>query len=531
VAFATPGKKIFIPITETLRPAPAINESLTIANHRKPRELGGFGTMAAGPAVGNSIGKDDVERPAVADGASSRRRLSSQETILLRVALGIALIAAAISITARLAAVWPTLAPLIAITLFIFGLGGVAGAFVTSLRTAPADAGKGARTDIGLIPAQMTRLLDGLPIGIAIWDDKDRLVAATRTYTESLELAPPDVLIGSRRTSIRAVGGRALENVLATGDILSPKGRFDARRRTLPGGGMIEIVTELSGKAISREALNDAEQRIRELVGEVSRLSIQTEDLQAENGALEQMLIEERARTDAAIRARSEFLAHMSHEFRTPLNAILGFADMMRSGIFGPLGHEKYEEYATDIHVSGQQLLDMVTDILDVSQIQSGDVPIERQRIDLQKEIADCLSMLRPRIFASGIALAELVDGLPSVYADPVAVRQILLHILSNAMKFTPTGGRISVKADVAEDTVTIIIDDTGIGISPTIMEKIDQPFASLERDALISGDEGSGLGVGLSVSRALVRLNGGALTIESEEGFGTTVRITLPRK
>jgi len=221
----------------------------------------------------------------------------------------------------------------------------------------------------------------------------------------------------------------------------------------------------------------------------------------------------------------------MSHELRTPLNAILGFADMMRSAVFGPLGHEKYSEYASDIHTSGEQLLAMITDILDVSQIQSGDVPIERQRIDLGKTITDCLTLLRPRIFASGIALTEIIDALPSVYADPLAVRQILLHILSNAMKFTPSGGRISIKAEIEKERVTLIIDDTGIGISPEIMERIDQPFSALDQDALISGDEGAGLGVGLSVSRALARLNGGAIALESEEGYGTTVRITLPRR
>ena len=485
--------------------------------------------MTAGPAVDSNIGKTGIERPASAADGRPRRQLSRQESILLRIALGIALIAAAISIVARLAVIWPTLAPLIAITLFIFGLGGVAGAAVTALRAAPQHA-VGMRDSADILPLRLISLLDGLSLGIAVWDTQDKLLAANRTYTEYLELSPPDIITGSRRRDIRAVGGRALENVLAAGDILSPKGRFATRRNPLPGGKTIEIITELSGKAATREAVYSAEARIRELLGEISRLSIQTEDLQNEIGALETALAAEKTRTDEAIRTRSDFLAHMSHEFRTPLNAILGFADMMRSGIFGPLGHEKYEEYATDIHLSGQQLLDMINDILDVAQIQSGEVPIERQRIDLQKEIASCLSLLRPRIFASGIALTEIIDGLPNVYADPVAVRQILLHILSNAMKFTPTGGRISLKADITDDAVTLIIDDTGIGIAPKIMEKIDEPFSALERDALISGDEGEGLGVGLSVSRALARLNGGALSIESEEGFGTTVRFALPR-
>jgi len=525
VAFAAPGKKIFIPLTETLHRRLSVNESLTIENHRKPRELGGFVTMATGPAVNTSIGANGIERPVTA-AEKPRRRLTRQESILLRIALATAVLAAIISIVARLAGEWPTLAPIIAIALFIFGVGSIVGAAMMALSVAPLE-----NTIDDAISTQLTDVIDASPLGIAIWDARGRLSIANSSYSEFLELAAPDVIIGSARDSIRAIGGRALESVLATGTIISPRGRFIAERGELADGGTIEIIADVSDIAAAPDAAKETETRLRHLMGEVSRLSILNDDLQGEVMALESRIAEERSRAEAAVSAKSDFLSHMSHELRTPLNAIIGFTDMMQSGIFGPLGHEKYGEYVSDIHASGQQLLDKITDILDVSQIQSGDIPIERQRINLEDEIAGCLSMLRPRIFASGIALTEIIDDLPTVYADPMAVRQILLHILSNAMKFTPTGGRISLRAKVNDEDVTIVIDDTGIGITPEIMEKIDQPFSALERDALISGDEGAGLGVGLSVSRALARLNGGALSIESEEGFGTTVRIALPRR
>lgn len=394
--------------------------------------------MAAGPAVTKGIGRHGTEHPAT--GGPARRRFTPQESILLRAALGIAMLAAAISIIARIAPLWPTLTPVIAIALFLFGIGGILGA------------------------------------------------ASHAIFRAGLASAPATPVIPE--TGIDAASAAPISSIDA-----------------------------------------ETEEDIRQLAREISRLSLQNEGLQEEIAVLDRDIIEERKSAEAARQAKSEFLGHMTHELRTPLNAIMGFADMMRSGVFGPLGHEKYREYADDIHASGEELLGLITDILEISQVQAGEVPIERQRINLEKTIDDCLSMLRPRIFSTGIALTELIDDLPTVYADPVAVRQILLHILSNAMKFTPTGGRISIQADVDEAAVTLIIDDTGIGISPEIMEGIDQPFASLDQDSLISGDEGAGLGVGISVSRALARLNGGSLSIESEEGYGTTVRITLPRR
>ena len=487
--------------------------------------------MSAGPTITKTIGQKGLERGVAGQTVPSPpSRLSRRETILLRTALGIALLAAGISILARIAPTSPTAASILAVGLFIFGIGGILGAGINAMMRPAIAAANGQSLALA---DSLAAILDAAPIGIAVWDAQDNLVQVNPAYTDYLELATPDIIIGSPRTKIRAMGGRALEGIIRPDlhEVRNNRGRFSLERIAAPDGTTIEILNETSQREDNSEAATEAEARIRHLIGEVSRLSILNEDLQNEIGTLEGTINLERTRANTATQAKSEFLSHMSHELRTPLNAILGFADMMRSGVFGPLGHEKYNEYADDIHTSGKQLLAMITDILDVSQIQSGDVPIERQRIDLEKTITDCLTLLRPRIFASGIALTEILDGLPSVYADPLAVRQILLHILSNAMKFTPTGGRISIKAEIEEECVTLIIDDTGIGISPEILERIDQPFSALEQDALISGDEGAGLGVGLSVSRALARLNGGAIVLESEEGYGTTVRITLPRR
>jgi len=487
--------------------------------------------MAAGPAVTAPIGKNEIERGAISAAAgASRAGLTRKENSLLRTALLIALLAAVISIIARLAPQWPVAAPIIATTIFFAGIGGIGIIAMTgALRSASAT-----RAATLHMPVSIAAAMESLPFGIALWDRHHRLIQANTTYTELLELAPPGIIIGSPRSQIAAIGERALDDILSAEQIQSRHGICQVERTAATNGGIIEIIRPIGAQGAGIDANSEISREIternRHLIGEISRLSILNDGLQGEIGELETKLASAQNQVQATAAEKTEFLSHMSHELRTPLNAILGFSDMMRSGIFGPLGHEKYDEYAIDIHTSGEQLLNMITDILDVSQIQSGEVPIERQNIQLQDTVTNCLAMLRPRIFASGIALTELIDGLPTVYADPIAVRQILLHIISNAMKFTPTGGRICIKADVQEKVVTLIIDDTGIGISPQIMETIDQPFAALGQDAMITGDEATGLGVGLSVSRALARLNGGALSIESEEGFGTTVRITLPR-
>ncbi len=481
--------------------------------------------MAAGPAVTRSNGIDRTDETAVRKAAAPRALLSQQEGILLRTALGIALLAAVISIVARMAASWPIAAPIAATGLLIVGLGAIAYAALGALTRV----GQKAQAKAAATPISLTGILDELPVGIAVWDRRGTLIQANRPYTDYFELAPPDVITGSPRTSIRAKGGRVLDEIITEQE--TGNSQLLIERRVVANGTIIETLTAATFTAEPERIDAEREAHIRELIAEISRLTTHNDELLSENSRLEADMTEAHEAVAAATRTKSEFLSHMSHELRTPLNAILGFTGMMRGHVFGPLGHEKYEEYVDDIHESGEQLSGLISDILDVSQIQAGEVPIERHRIDLEKTLASCLTLLRSRIFAAGIALTELIDDLPTVYADPIAVRQILLHILSNAMKFTLPGGRISIKADVNQDFVTLIIDDTGCGIAPEVMERIDQPFSSVGHDALISGNEGVGLGVGISVSRSLARLNGGDISIESEQGYGTTVRITLPRR
>lgn len=232
-------------------------------------------------------------------------------------------------------------------------------------------------------------------------------------------------------------------------------------------------------------------------------------------------------RAESANKAKSRFLANMSHELRTPLNAVIGFTDMMRQRTFGPLGNERYEEYATLIYDSGQLLLDLISDMLDMAKIEAGRLELNFENVDFNGTIEDSVRMLRDRAENSGLELNVSLPKEPLfVRADKRAVKQILLNLLSNAIKFTPAGGSIGVGVRAENGFATISVCDTGIGISASDLDRLGNPFEQVNSDPMLSK---GGPGLGLALVRAMVEKHGGSLTIQSEEGVGTEVRATFP--
>ncbi|HTP84707.1 MAG TPA: ATP-binding protein [Alphaproteobacteria bacterium] len=239
-------------------------------------------------------------------------------------------------------------------------------------------------------------------------------------------------------------------------------------------------------------------------------------------------LIESRNEADAANRAKSEFLANMSHELRTPLNAIIGFSDFMASGGLGPAGSPKYLEYARDINSSGRHLLDMISEVLDMSKIEAGQYELVLEDVDLSETVEFCVRLVAGRATAGQISLVNLVGTeLPKVRADARALRQILLNLLSNAVKFTPAGGRVTVSATAAgPHDIRLTVSDTGVGISADDLKRVGEPFRQLGR-TLTKPQEGTGLG--LAITKRLAEMHGGKLEFESAPGRGTAVLVTLP--
>jgi signal transduction histidine kinase len=229
----------------------------------------------------------------------------------------------------------------------------------------------------------------------------------------------------------------------------------------------------------------------------------------------------------AADRAKSAFLATVSHELRTPLNAIIGFSEMLTLELFGPLGHRRYRDYAVDIHHSGVHLLEVINDILDLSRIDAGDTRLDEENVDLRKLIGQSLKMIRPQALAAGVELvAEVEATLPVMRADPRRLKQALINLLGNAVKFTPAKGRITVAARETTLAVELSVADTGIGIAGEDISRALERFGQV--DSRLSRKY-EGVGLGLPLARQFVELHGGMLTLHSTVNIGTTVRITLP--
>lgn len=231
---------------------------------------------------------------------------------------------------------------------------------------------------------------------------------------------------------------------------------------------------------------------------------------------------------DAANRAKSDFLAHMSHELRTPLNAIIGFSQVLKERVFGDLGNAKYDEYAGDIASSGQHLLALINDILDISRIEADQASVEEEPIRIRALVENAVKIVRALAEQKSLVVnRDVADGLPDLLADERMMRQTLINLLGNAVKFTPKGGIISVQAKRTNDGgLCLQVQDNGIGIPEEDMTRVFEPFGQV-RDQLKRNHEGYGLG--LSLSQKFVALNGGELTLESSVNEGTTVSLTFP--
>ncbi len=241
---------------------------------------------------------------------------------------------------------------------------------------------------------------------------------------------------------------------------------------------------------------------------------------------------QQRALIDAerANQAKSEFLTTMSHELRTPLNAILGFADILRQQYLGPIGENRYIEYASDIETSGQHLLDLVNDLLDLAKIESGKHELRKEAVPVGDIVVECAHIIAKHADLKEIEITTKVsDGLADLDADRRAAKQILLNLLSNAVKFTPKGGNVAVTVEACECGNAIRVIDNGLGIPADSIPGLTDPFERAAPNPYVTHVTQEGTGLGLSITKSLVELHNGKFGIESEIGNGTTVTVELP--
>jgi signal transduction histidine kinase len=286
-------------------------------------------------------------------------------------------------------------------------------------------------------------------------------------------------------------------------------------------GDLDEINTRLQNQYEELDATR------HELVVARDQLERRVEERTAELRATNEQLRAAKEKAEFADRTKAEFLANMSHELRTPLNAIIGFAEVMGQALMGPLD-AKYRDYASEIHGAGRHLLDIINDILDLSKIEAGRLELREETLELREVVAACRRVVSPRAETAGVTLSfDLRPGLPLVRADELRLKQIVLNVLTNAVKFTPAGGTVSLSAAAdAAGGVVIAIRDTGIGMKPEDIAVALEPFRQIDSQ-LSRRYEGTGLG--LPLVKRLSELHGGRLDIESAPGQGTTVSISLP--
>ncbi len=235
-----------------------------------------------------------------------------------------------------------------------------------------------------------------------------------------------------------------------------------------------------------------------------------------------------KVQAETANRAKSEFLANMSHELRTPLNAIIGFSELMKIEALGPIGNSKYREYAIDINDSGLHLLALINDILDLSKIEAEKEDLNEENLNIPELIRSVRTLMKGWADSKGIKLdIDTAEGLPALHADERRLKQILVNILSNAMKFTEAGGRVTWKTWYGDDSGFVFqIADTGIGIALDDIPKMLAPFGQIEG---VYNRKHQGTGLGLPLTKSVVELHGGCLDLQSELGVGTTVTVRFP--
>ena len=373
--------------------------------------------------------------------------------------------------------------------------------------------------------------IETIPEAFVLWDADNRLALCNSNFQALHKLPDTAIIAGTSYESIVAAGSRPIVRRRTTSANHAPPGAqtFEAQledgrwltisERRTKDGGYVSVGTDITPLKMHEEKLTDSEKRLRASVAELQASQRTLADLATKYAA-------EKTRAEEANAAKSKFLANMSHELRTPLNAIIGFSEIMEAGMFGPLGAEKYREYCRDIHQSGQFLLDVINDVLDMSKIEAGRIKLTPETIVLDQLLSEAVRVVSSRAEDKRLTVSAEIEGDLRFDADRRAVKQVALNLLTNAVKFTPAGGTVSVRGRRRGDAIMFAIGDTGIGIARDTLRKLGRPFEQVESQHTKT-HQGSGLG--LAIAKSLVELHGGSMRLRSRPGAGTLVCVRMP--
>jgi len=358
----------------------------------------------------------------------------------------------------------------------------------------------------------LSRMIDMLPFGVAYWSQKGKLVACNGHYRSRLGLSVEDTKPGSAYVNtmnkVKAENGYQLvsdEDLIRQSEIRHDDGTcLLIDERPLHDGGFITLVTDNSERMVAQRQLKE---------------------VQEEQRTMAQQLREEKIKAEAASRSKTSFLAHLSHDVRTPLNHIIGFADLIAHETYGAVGDKRYLTYINDIKSSGEKLLTSFTEILELAQLEGGHLVLRRETIEVAEVLKAIAARYRENAERAGLALDVTTPDETLLFADRICIERMLGNIIENAIRFTPKGGMIKLVAWLGQDGIVLEISDTGIGMSPERMEDLSHPFVL--GDAAFTRE--GGVGLGIAISRAIAELSGGRLEIDSSPAVGTTVAISMP--
>ena len=380
--------------------------------------------------------------------------------------------------------------------------------------------------------------IETIPEAFVLWDAENRLVLCNSHFKRLHHLPDSAVVPGTSYETVIEVGSMPeLRTRLPETSALAPGARtFEAQledgswlhisERRTKDGGYVSVGTDITQIKLHEQKLIDNDLRLTANVIDLKRSQSALEQQAHELADLAQKYSDEKNRAEEANQTKSKFLANMSHELRTPLNAIIGFSEVMSSGMFGDLGSDKYHEYCHDILTSGNYLLDVINDILDMSKIEAGRVQLDLEPLDLAQTLTESLRVVSGRAENKKLTLNADIEGKIPIVADRRAIKQIAVNLLSNAVKFTRDGGRVTVRSRLQGSSIVLLIADTGIGIAPQSLARLGRPFEQVESQ-LAKSYHGSGLG--LAIAKSLANLHGGSMKLRSTLGAGTVVRVTLP--
>ena len=386
---------------------------------------------------------------------------------------------------------------------------------------------------------RLREAVEAISEAFVLWDADNRLVLCNSKYQRLHNLPNGAVAPGAAYSQVMAHGSSAA--VAAKPEITRKNGGEGAvyeihladgrwlqvsERRTRDGG-FVSVGTDITSLKEHEDSLVKSERLLLSTVAQLrqSRRSLETQAQQLAD--LAERYHEQKAQAEAANRAKAEFLANMSHELRTPLNAVIGFSEMMEAEAFGPLGSDKYRDYSAHILKSGRYLLNVVSDILDMSSLEAGRVRLNYVEIGAEAALRDAARAVDEMAVAKKLSVSIEVASDVTLQADAPALRRILLTLVRNAVKYAPDSGEVVIGAQAFHSNVYFFVEDNGPGIDADDLPRIGKPFEQ-GRQGLSNGMKGSGLG--LSIANSLVELHGGSLRLESKSGEGVLALLSMPK-